>query len=189
MWLRITESGQKITMVNDATVVYRYGGFFSTNDEKAQKYKEIQYKENIRLLQELALSHFRNTKDKRKTLRCKQSIDCNKAKLVYELEWPYWSVWHKIGWRIRNIRFLTISWLYRTWQRGITIKWRFPLIGMVICIVMFMLHAQIKPGQSADMFWSWGFVLFLCWFVLKVLISAGFRTLSFLLRHGGHRGV
>lgn len=185
MWLRITASGQRISMVNDATVVYRYGGIFNDNNVNNLEYREAQYSENIMVLQDIALPHFIALKDKKRMLRCQQSIECNKARLICEFEWPYWSIWRKLGWRLKNVRFLVLSWLYRIWQRGIGIKWKPAVVGMAVFLFLFSFDVKIAADKSASILWSWGFVFCLGWLVVIVVASMGFRALSFLLKRGG----
>ncbi len=181
MWLKITGAGHAITMVNVVTTIYRYGGI--SNDLSALNVTigKVHYEESIRMLREIALPRFEAEGKRRKIVRCKHAIKCLEVRRDTEGKWKSWTTMQKISWRIKELPFLLLSWMYRKRTNGIELKKKGPAFILGVCTVLFVLHAEIWPGYSCDWLWAGLFWFTLFWLLIKGCFVAGIKLLRWIL--------
>ena len=188
MWLKITGAGYKITMIEEPTTIYRYGGISNDASTMNLTLGKKHYEECIDALEFYALRKFEAECNPKKIMRCRQSIQCLKARIETEGEWDIWSGTEKMAWRLRNIRFLLVSWIYRKRMYGIDLPCRslYKLLG--VCVVMFALHVQVWPGVVLDQIWAWGFMLLSLCVALRKGIAKGINMLNGILNARRNHG-
>lgn len=153
MWLKITSMGYRITMYNSITTIYRMGGnsnsFGSTNFGMTEQINM----ETMQVLQEIHL-----TKEKAgswvKLLRHKHCIHGERVRTVIEKQWMFWTWPQRILWRIKNLDYLFVSWLYRCRSGKVNIPVKNSISVIVSCAIMYLFHVQIWPTVSGDMLWA-----------------------------------
>lgn len=181
MWLKITHAGYRITMVNELVSVYRYGGISNDRSATNMILGKAHYEECIRMLKEYALPIFEQAGNRQKIMRCKQSICCLEVRIDAEDQWEYWTCWQQILWRLKHLKFLLISWLYRKRYYGASVRKKGLLTAMAISMLMYMFHVQIIPGYSADVLWAVAFFASAIWLFVKLAFVGCIRLLNFIL--------
>lgn len=181
MWLKITGAGHRITMVNELVSVYRYGGISNARSATNLILGKEHYRECIRMLKEYALPVFESSGNRRKVLRCQQSIRCLEVRADVEGQWEYWSCWQQILWRLNHLNFLLTSWLYRKRYYGAAVTKKGPLTAMAISLLMYMFHVQIIPGYSVDFLWAWAFFAAALWLFVKLVFVGCIKLMNFIL--------
>ncbi len=188
MWLKITGAGYRITMIEEVTTIYRYGGISNDASTMNLTLGKKHYEESIAALESYALKKFEAAGNRKKIMRCKQSIQCLKVRIETEGEWDSWSGMEKMAWRLRNIRFLLVSWIYRKRMYGMDLPCRSLYMILGVCVVMFALHVQVWPGIVLDQIWAWGFMLLLLCVVLRKGIAKGINMLNGILNARRNHG-
>lgn len=188
MWLKITGAGYRITMIEELTTIYRYGGISNDASTMNLTLGKKHYEESIDALESYALKKFEAEGNRKKIMRCRQSIRCLKARIETEGEWDSWSGAEKMAWRFRNIRFLLVSWIYRKRMYGIDLPCQnlYTLLG--VCLVMFALHVQVWPGIVLDQIWARGFMMLLLCVVLRKGTVKGINMLNGILNARRNHG-
>ena len=174
MWLKITGAGFRITYVDKILVIYRYGGISSSQSETHTMFGELFYEECLQMFREEVLPTFEAAGKRKKVLRCKHCMRCIENRIIRETIWKRWGFCKKLQWRIKNLDFLLLSWLYRTWY-GVVPPHHMaqPLHIMAVSLFLFYFRAEILPGWRADLLWSILFLVGALWLVCEVLFSFG----------------
>lgn len=170
MWLKITAAGYEITMVNTVTTIYRYGGISNDSSELNLSIGKTHYQESIRMLRENVLPKFQSEGNIKKTIRCRHAIKCLEVRMETEGRWDRWTLAEKLGWRIRMLPFLLLSWLYRVRAHGVVLQGKVPQYIICACVVMFALRVEIWPGVSCQHIWTSGFLVGFVWLLLKLIL-------------------
>ena len=84
---------------------------------------------------------------------------------------------------MKNLDFLFLSWLYRTWYGVVPPRHTAqPLRIMAACLFLFYFHAEILPGQPADFLWSVLFFVAALWLVCELIFAVGVQFAVFALK-------
>lgn len=186
--LKATASGQRITTVDDIAVIFRYGGPFTSGDPADQPLKNEYYRECARVLRQYGLARFEAAGDRKKVIRCKQAIRCLENRIVAESDWGGWSVWQQLLWRVKNLDFLLLSWLYRKRQQGASLTHvKGPVLVMVLCMVFYIFGVELIPGRSSAFLWSALFFAMALWLLLKIAGVCCLKLMRVLLSVRGRR--
>lgn len=181
MWLKITGLGYRITMIDQVTTIYRYGGISNDASSMNLTLGKKHYQESIRLLEEYALKKFEAGGNRKKIMRCRQSIQCLKVRMETEGEWESWNCRQQVAWRCKNLKFIATSWLYRKRMYGMDLPCRSLYVLLALCMVMFVLHVQVWPGIVLDHVWAWGFLVVLLCVLLRKGMAKGINMLNGIL--------
>lgn len=170
MWLKITAAGHAITMVNMVTTIYRYGGVSNNLSALNATIGKTHYEEAIRMMWEMVLPKFEAEGKRKKAIRCRQAVKCIEVRRDIEGQWDEWTSLKKLAWRVRELPFLLLSWLYRVKAYGAVWRGKTPMILMAACIVLFFLNAEIWPGVSWRRTWAVVFFVSFLWLLLKTCV-------------------
>ena len=183
MWLKITGAGFRITYVDKIVVTYRYGGISSSQSETHTMFGEVFYAECLRMFQDEILPTFETAGKRKKVTRCKHCIRCIENRIIRETIWERWGFCKKLKWRMKNLDFLFLPWLYRTWYGVVPPRHTAqPLRIMAACLFLFYFHAEILPGQPADFLWSVLFFVAALWLVCELIFAVGVQFAVFALK-------
>lgn len=187
--LKATASGQRITTVDDIAVIFRYGGPFNSGDPADQSLKNEYYRECARMLRQYGLAPFEVSGDRKKVIRCKQAIRCLENRLVAENDWGSWTVWQQLLWRVKNLDFLLLSWLYRKRQQGASLTHvKGPALVMALCVVFYVFGVELIPGRFSAFLWSALFFILALWLLLKIVGVCCLKLMRAVLSARGRRG-
>lgn len=183
MWLKITGAGHRITFMDEIVVVYRYGGISSSYSEVHAMLGELFYQECLRMFREDILPKFEAEGNRKKILRCKQCIRCIENRIIRETVWQKWGFLKKLHWRVKNLNFILLSWLYRV-RYGARPAPHIgqPLRVMAYCIFLFYFGAQILPEQPADFLWAGIFFAAVLWLLVEIVFAYGVKLAAFALK-------
>lgn len=180
-WIKITLSGQKITMLDVVTTVYRYGGISNQFSSINLTLGKQHYQECIRMFQEMILPVFEKAGQKKKIMRCEQCLRAIKSRIEIEGEWGGWSLRQQILWRIKNIKLLRFSWLYRKRKHGIVVNRKPQMTIMLICALLCYFHVETFPGLQMTNLFAVVFLFALIWLILQECINVGIKLMNFAL--------
>lgn len=184
MWLKITGAGFRITYVDKIWVIYRYGGISSSQSESHDNFGSLFYEECIRMFQEEILPTFEAAGKRKKVMRAQQCIRCIENRNISETVWKRWGFCRKLLWRIKNLHFLLLSWLYRTWYGAVSPNHTAQSMRMMAaCLFLFYFQAEILPGHPADLLWSVLFFAAALWLACEIIFIFGIRFAIFILRY------
>lgn len=180
-WIRITLAGQKITMLDVVTTIYRYGGISNQFSSINLTLGKLHYQECIRMFQEMILPVFEKSNPKKKIVRCEQCIRAIKSRVEIEGEWDNWSLAHQLFWRIKNNKLLRFSWLYRKRKHGMVINRKPQIIIMLICALLCYFHVESFPGIQMTNLWTVIFLISLIWLILQECFNVAIKLMNVVL--------
>lgn len=185
MWLKITGAGYPITIVDEVTTIYRYGGISNSESMQNLTLGKTHYQEIISSLEKYVLPRLEEEGKKKKAIRCRQAIQCLEVRMEVEGEWDYWTSFQQIGWRLRNLRFCLLSWLYRRRKHGIMLNRKGQLVAMAVSILLYALHVEVWPDTSCDEIWALCFFVAFLWLAVKETIAVGIGMMNQLMKFRG----
>ena len=186
-WLKITGLGYRITMTDQVTTIYRYGGISNDSSSLNLTLGKSHYLESIQALETYALQKFQEEHNRKKILRCQQSIRCLEVRIETEGNWETWSLMQNVLWRIRNADFLFISWIYRKRMYGLDLPCKGLYKLLLLSFVMFVLHPSIWNGHIYDKFWAWVFLITLTCVAVRKGFAKSINLMNSLLnKRRGH---
>lgn len=180
-WIKITLSGQKITILDTVTTIYRYGGISNQFSSINLTLGKQHYQECINMFQKMIIPVFEKSGQKKKIIRCEQCIRAIKARIEIEGQWGSWSLTKQILWRIKNIKLLQLSWLYRKRKHGIVINRKPQIMIMVICLLLCYFNVEIFPNVPIDNLCTILFLVAFIWLVIQECFNIGIKLMNLVL--------
>lgn len=171
MWVKITGLGYKITMIDDLTTIYRYGGISNDASTLNVTLGQIHYQECIRMLQEDVLPRFKKMQDTMAIFRCKHCIKCLETRAVSDVCWHNWNGSQRLAWKIKNLKFSVVSWMYRKKKYGVMIHKKGQLTVMAVSAVLYMFHVQVWPKTHSEKMWAAVFFVAAIWLFGKICMA------------------
>lgn len=181
MWLKITGMGYSITALREVTTIYRYGGISNDSSAINSTLGKVHYQECIRMLHESVLARFEEQHDIMMIFRCRHCIHCIEVRIAAESEWKYWSGWQKLIWRIKEAKFLTVSWMYRKKKYGAAVGGKGLLAAMLMFLLLYLFHTQVWPGVDCNMVWAIAFFATAVFLLLKICFVMGIKLANGLI--------
>lgn len=181
MWLKITKSGIRITVVDEIFTVYRYGGISNDQSVLNLDIGKMHYMDCIHVLREQVLPVFVQAGNKKKITRCRHAIKCIEVRKETEGEWANWSAIRKIIWRIKNRKFLFVSWAYRKRKYGITLPKK--KLGLLLggLIILYKLNINTVPFYVSNIVWSYFFFAVMLYTILQIGIWGLVKIMNVIL--------
>lgn len=173
--LKATAFGQRIVSLDFITTIYRYGGFFNRCNSLNLMVTKQYYREYIQLFEQIAIPFFKNKKKNRKIARCAQCIRCIKARIDIDGEWFNWSFWKKAAWKIKNLKHLILSWIYKVRSQGVSINRKMQLMAMLACLFLYYFKVEVWPGVRPEKVWIVVFVIAFVWLTIQ---EFGYRVIQ-----------
>lgn len=180
-WIKITLSGQKITILDTITTIYRYGGISNQFSSINLTLGKQHYQECVRMFEDMVIPVFKKSGQKKKIVRCEQCIRAIKARIEIEGEWSSWSLTRQILWRIKNIKLLQLSWLYRKRKHGIVVNRKPQIMIMVICLLLCYFNVEIFPDIPIDNLCTILFLVAFIWLLIQECFNIGIKMMNFAL--------
>lgn len=169
MWLKITKQGYRITPINDATTIYRYGGISNNSGPVNRVLGCDHYRECIKMLDKYGMNTLQQKWEKRRCSCAKKAIE---ARIVLESKWDNMCIMEKLDWKCRHIGFLLNSWLYRHVACGVPSGVAIRLKWTALFLIMFMFGAEVLPGIKGEFFWALCFCIGLgCIIVQRIKVA------------------
>lgn len=181
MWLKITKSGIRITVVDEIFTVYRYGGISNDQSVLNLDIGKMHYMDCIHVLREQVLPVFVQAGNKKKITRCRHAIKCIEVRKETEGEWANWSAIRRIIWRIKNRKFLFVSWAYRKRKYGITLPKK--KLGLLLggLIILYKLNINTVPFYVSNIVWSYFFFAVMLYTILQIGIWGLVKIMNVIL--------
>ena len=151
LWLKICELGHRIDCTELVTIKYLYDTRANDVDYVRLGLNNAKYQERIMLLEQIVRPKL---KGKLAKLRLDYLIQSINARIVKERNWFYMSLGEKTIWRIRNIKLLLLSKLYkvRNVHRAIDF-YQISRIMAIISICM-LLKVPLFGIKNPEKFWA-----------------------------------
>lgn len=181
--LKITGSGYRITTSEDIVVLYRYGGIMNRTAFLDLPFRKQYYQECAAILRKYGLVRFESEGQGKKVLRCNQAIFGLESRIVAENSWKEWSLGQQVLWRIKSLRFLFISALYRLRYNNFSVRShvKTPLLVMAVCMALYLLGIQPFPGGFWPFLWSLLFFLSIVWLFAQTVGLLCIKLLNLIL--------
>lgn len=187
--LKVTGAGYAVTTTDNVLATYRYGGRRNSVDAADIPFHNQYYRECIRILKDYALSRFEREGRKKKVFRCHHAIRCLENRIVAEDDWNSWTTGQKLVWRLKNLDFLLLSWLYKKRYQGIPMpNCRKPVCIMLVCILLYLFRVQLLPWFAPEGMWAALFFITALYLLFRVALSLAFYAMRVLLTLIGKRG-
>ena len=141
------------------------------------------------MLRQYGLTPFEAAGDRKKIIRCKQAIRCLENRIVAESDWSGWNTGRKLLWRLKNLDFLLLSWLYRKRYQGIRFPaLKQPLLLMLACIFLYLFRVRFLPGLPMEFLWAALFFVTGLYLLVRLIIFFGVLLLKAALNLVGKGG-
>lgn len=181
MWIKITKSGTKITIVDEIFTVYRYGGISNDQSTLNLDIGKQHYEECVRMLKDEVLPVFKTNTMRKKIFRCKHCIRILEIRRETEGIWENWNTLEKIYWRLKNIPFLLTAWAYRKRKHGLTINKKKIAAVAVLFLILYAFHVRAYPLGEIDAVWAKAFFVVVAWLVFQVRLTICMRIINKVL--------
>lgn len=182
MWLKITSQGYRIHMVEEVLTVYRYGGISNDFSVANRTLGKLHYEESIRMFREMVMPVFEMQGRRNKISRVKHCIHCLELRRdVVGDPWNDWGCIQQTVWRLKELPFLIMSWLYRKRKFGIVTQKKTLLMVMGVCVLMYGCRVEPIPGIIGKGFWSIVCFATLALLILKLALQFGIQLMNIIL--------
>lgn len=152
--LRATGAGHRILPVDEPLVTFRYGGIMNRNPAANLDFRMEYYRESAAILKKYGLARFEAAGMRKKVLRCKHAIACAENRMIAEARWKNWTLGQQVCWRVKNLRFLLLSLLYRLrYKKPSPPRVKPVLMVMALSLALYVFEIRL-PWNFSPFLWS-----------------------------------
>nr|WP_325184747.1 glycosyltransferase [uncultured Oscillibacter sp.] len=185
--LRVTGAGHRVMTVDEPLVIFRYGGIMNRNPVANLDFRIEYYRESIAILKKYGLARFEAAGLRKKVLRCRHAIACLENRIVAEERWGGWTLGRQLCWRVKNLGFFLMAWLYRLRYGKPSIPHAKPaLLAMAISLALYVFQIQL-PGEFSPFLWSLLFFAAAVWLLAQTAVVLSLRLFNLILNLLGRR--
>lgn len=172
--LKMTDRGNRITVVDKVLSIRRYGGYLNQNDDIMHESKKMPYYNDcVSILSSLALPVFLKKGETKKIVRCRHAIWCAKNHIL-NYNWHNLGLFDQTIWKIKNAKEIFLAFLYavRNGSEQIKLLNKSSLVALAIAFFVFYFSTTEKTAYVGALV----FFIICLWIIIRYVLLFLIKT-------------